>query len=302
MTLEATATQGSPASAAPTEGAPSSSQAPQGDAAAPPGAAAPEQDMDLEWSRRFNQLTKREKMILEEKRKANEMRTKWEAEQKAREARERKKKENPFDWLKEEGMTYEELTQFALSGGQVTPEERIAALEAKIEQDKLERQTEAERIAKERQEAEDNYITQKFQAKIGEVVKATPDFELVASYGTEGIQMIHEVMEAYHDANDGAMMTIEEAAAQCEAYLEKELERVVKSTNKVKKFLPQFEQPSSDTTHRRPNDMSDDGGLDTLSHESAMAPPGPNDSGEMLSNEESIRRAAETLRRLTAGR
>lgn len=301
MSVEAaTATpQASPAS---TPGAtdPGASQQPAG-AEAPPAAAAPEADHDLEWSRRFNQLSKREKMILEQARKNKEIEAKWEQQRLADEARAKKKKENPFDWLKEEGMTYEELTQFALSGGQVTPEERIAALEAKIANDEKARaeKEEAARVAAEA--AEENGIKQKFVAKVSEFITGNPDFEIVAGYGQEGVSMIYDVMEQYHDQNGGEMLTIEQAAKEVEAYLEKELEKVIKSTSKVKKFIPQFEQPNSDTPPRRPNDMSSHG-LDTLTHQAVTSAPALEDSGEMLSNEESLRRSAELLRKLTAGR
>jgi hypothetical protein len=97
-------------------------------------------DHELEWTKRFNTLSKKEKMLLDQKRQIDEQR------KSIAEFNELKKlaQENPTELFSKLGITYDDVTNFYLNDGKVTDAQKLKAFEAKI--NSIEEERKAERL------------------------------------------------------------------------------------------------------------------------------------------------------------
>lgn len=201
-----------------------------------------------------------------------------------------KLKENPFEALKEEGLSYESLTEMALNDGNPTVEMQMKRfreeLESKfskeLEQVKatLEaKDTEAEERQKQEAQAHYDRAVSEFKEQLRTRISGDDNFELINSYGQH--DLVYEVMEAYFEHHNKTMDPIEAAKA-----VEQELEQEAQKVLKAKKFQPKA--AANTPPSEKPKQQA------TLTNNNASELPA--NGTKQLSNEESLREAAKLLR------
>lgn len=186
-------------------------------------------DSELEWVRRHNQLAKRERQLTVEQKKAREAMAKVAEYEAARSGA----KQDPMRFLELGGLTYEELTQHILNDGKATPEQRVAALEAAMNDEKTARQREKDEFVKREEEQK----VHQFKQDLKGLFAASEDYELCHDAGDDAADLVYDVMLSYFQENN-EMMTPEVAIREVERHLEQRLERMVK-LKKVTKYFPQ---------------------------------------------------------------
>lgn len=289
-----------PATATPAPAAPDGAPPPAGDT--PPPAAKPEDAppppkeeddaaKDPRFAARFAALTKRERSIQEREKalKAREGDADYIAFKKARE----NAKLDPIGLLKAHGWDYDAVTQFVLGDNKLTPEQQIARLQEQMELDKKAREDAEAAKARDADAA----VLDGHKRAIAEHVKAnTERYELV-SLQEDGAELVLSVIEQHWEAtggNDGGqILSIDEAAAAVEDYLEKQAqERVLKA----KKFQPKT-APVTTPAATAPTTPPTTTPPPTLTNRSVTgATPVDAIDPNTLSDEESKRRAASLLR------
>lgn len=184
----------------------------------------------IDYSRRFAELTKKERAILQKQQQLKESSKALEEFENAK----KNAKLNPKALLEAYGLSYQGLTEFLLNDEKPTPETQI-----KTELDLLKSQLEEERRLRETKEqeaermAEEKVVTE-FKASLKDLA-TSDDFELIRSEGDDGIDLVYAVMEEYYDST-GNMMDKAEAMKQVESHLESELKRKYQNAKKVKSW------------------------------------------------------------------
>lgn len=200
-------------------------------------------------------------------------------------------KENPMALLQEAGITYDQLTKYILNDGKASPEDRIAELDKKIEDERLERirNEEARELAK--QQADEAYITKMiddYRIETDAHIASDPvAYELILAYDAQ-----NEVFSLIRDhfATTGKVLTPEQAAKQVETDLEKTIDELIKLGKVQAKLKPPEPEPKKTEppkTNARPVPKT----LSTK-HVSAPTPAAPTHS---LSRDERLKRAMEKL-------
>jgi len=216
-------------------------------AAAPPEVKAPEKD---QFSEKFNLLAKKERMIARERMRIAQEKKETEEKFKKYQGYEESKakaKQNPLDFLKEAGLSYDELTQYLLNGGKPTEIDEIKSVRSELEEFKRqqaeEKKQQQEFLQKQQQQQHEQAISG-FKTDIAEFIEANKDkYELIASRdGAEDIfnavndAFILNMTEWQKNGKQGPppkVMEIEEAAQVIEEFYEEEVKRLT-STNKWK--------------------------------------------------------------------
>lgn len=245
----------------------------------------PEQES---FSKRFTQLARREKQLIERERQTKEIHQKAEPLLKAIEAK------NPMAALEAMGMSYQDVTNWVLNDGQ-KPEpsvnDEIADLKKQLAE---ERQARVDRDKKKETEYIENTIND-HKAKIKSAIEtAGDDYELVVSH--EAYDTVFEVIEEHYnqtlqETGEGELLTVQDAAAMVEKHLEEQAQRFLKA----KKFQPKPAEPTGEQSAQMPSgDQYQAGGYTTLSNDMVNTAPAPKQD-QYLSDEESKARLAQRL-------
>lgn len=241
---------------------------------------APKQDE--RFASKFAALAKQEKRIAEEKRALKEREARIAQYEKAKELA----KSNPEEWLKIGDVSYEDITNYYLTG---KPKEEDPGLKALKEVEALKQaQEKAEKL---KQESE---LKAKVDAHIEEQVsfiKANAtDYELINNFDV--YSLVFDVQNEYYQTHK-KVLSNKEAADKVEKYLESE----VKKLGSVKKLKNLFEvapaakmEPEKVEAPKTPVNKSQ-----TLTNNMAQAQPSPDDN-RPYSRETSLEKAARLLR------
>ncbi|MDQ3024778.1 MAG: hypothetical protein M3R04_10455 [bacterium] len=139
-----------------------------------------------------------------------------------------KAKASPLEFLQEFGLSYDQLTDLILGGESEKPaptaDDRVAALEARLEAERTERET----SAKAAQEATiERQINTFKEGVLKHGIKTAGDkFECINAKGDDGIELVWEVIESYHETH-GEVLNWERAAIEVEQHLEAEARKVL---------------------------------------------------------------------------
>jgi adenosine deaminase len=238
----------------------------------------PTQDEDKAFLRKFNALAKKERELFELeqslKAKQNSFSSLDEFKKLA--------KRDPQKYLEESGLTYDELTEFYLSGGTAKDpkvyevEEKVAEIERKLKEKE-------EMIARKEQEA----AIQSFKLdQKKHIVQSADKYELINATGS--FDLVYDVSKQYYEKHN-KVLTNDEAAQMVEEYLEKEVEKVLKA-NKIRNKFATAEN-KTETAKKT------DEGKETIKTLSNNMASGVNPStAKPLSRDESLERAAALLR------
>ncbi len=249
-----------------------------------PVAAAPVPQKAPEASRLLAEATRRERAIQAEKTAWKAQRAKEEAVWKERvsraeavEAKLAKAKSEPLSALEALGISYEELSIAQLNDGKPgadlairQAEERVAALEKKIEADKA---AEAEKAKENASAQEKQVLAQWHQRTAGAVEAAGEKYEMINALGYAG--EVGKMVEEHYDAT-GEEVPWTVAAEKLEAHLQAEQEpavaEVFKKLSNTKWFKSRYapvakDAPAPVAPPRRSRD--------TEVPERKVAPPAP---------------------------
>ena len=235
---------------------------------------------DEPLSVRFAALTKREKMIQEREKAIKEQEAKF----KSFELNKENVRESPKEALESVGMTFEDFTKAyldQLDGKEHTPsvEDKVQELYARIE---AKEKAEKEREEQAKRDAEAQAI-ETFKSQVKEHVLADKEkYELINESGL--FDEVYNVIEEYYNETNEILST-EKAAEHVENHLYEEGQKLLKA----KKFAPK----SPETKKQDSSPMST-----TLTNKQTPASTAttPSEGGRLLSNEESIARAAALLK------
>lgn len=236
----------------------------------------PEEEKHEFLSPKFALLAKEQKRLADERKRIQEDRKNPEFQ----EFLEYKKlkasaKSDPLTALEKLGLTYDELTDYVISGKH-TKDPAIRTLEEKIAKMDAERVEREKKVQEELKEAQLN----QFKSEIKEeCLKASDELELVNIY--QAHNLVYNVIQEYYDKTE-KVMPIQEAAKKVEAYLEEESKKyqgskklrrlfgVVETEDKQKEFVAADEiRPShsmsttlSNSTSTGTTSVDDDGDFD----------------------------------------
>jgi hypothetical protein len=197
-----------------------------------------------------------------------------------------KAKENPLAALEALGMSYEDLTHYILSEGkEPTAEDKLAAIEKRIDAKEAAEREAAQKEADARVEA----TISQFKASIEQTAKASPDaYELVLASGQYGLELVFDTVSEYFDSNK-QVLPLETALQAVESYLEGEALKVAQA-NKIKARLAP--PPPAKETDKTPERQS--GPSVTLTNK--LVSSAADGAARRLSEEESKKAAASLLR------
>jgi hypothetical protein len=257
--------------------------------------AKPEQDP--KFAARFAALTRRERQIQEREAKIKAEESEFRAWKKAKETA----KINPVAYLEQSGLSYSEITEYLLNNGPktMTVEEKLAALEERLESDKKAQEEAKEAEKKAQEEASIQETIAKVKTGISNLVETEADaFELISAHGSDAQDLVFEVLvERWENLGEDKSdffpieRSVKWGCEQVEKYLENQAtEKVLK----LKKFSPKQEGESPGNV---PSEPKTDTQTRTLTNRMTASPAvSSSDKTEYLSDEESKRRAASLLR------
>ncbi len=197
-----------------------------------------------------------------------------------------KAKENPLAALEALGMTYEDLTHYILNEGrEPAPEDKLAAIEKRLNDRETAEREAREREANERVEA----TLSQFKASIAEAAKSAPDkYELILAAGDYGTELVFDTVSEYFQSNQ-QVLPLERALEAVEEYFEKEALKIAQA-NKIKaKLAPPVEAKEKEKTPERQTGT-------TVTLTNKLVSSSAESSAKRLSEEESKRAAAALLR------
>lgn len=249
---------------------------------------------------KFEALIKREKTAVERERAARAREAVAEARAKDIEQREAKVREfetlkqtNPLKALELLGLSYQDLTQIALSDGNIPPEVHAKRVEEKLDsyvksqEDRDKEQDERTRADEEKRHAS---TISRFKGEIGSYLKQNSDrYELMAfeNPDDQGMDLVYEVIDLHYnqtleaakakaleedpegDTSDvrGEVLTIAQASDKVELKLEEKYQKS-KTLKKVAAFLaPRQEKPSVEKPKNTPRQTPQ-----TLTNQLSAAP------------------------------
>lgn len=241
------------------------------------------QGKDLEFAKRFNVLTRREKQINE---KNQEVSQKWNEVQEFQKDREMIK-EDPVSFLEKHGWKFNDLAEFVLNDKKKTPESQISELQKRLESFENEKKKESETKEQEQKRKQEEETINSFKKNIEDTVKQnTEEFELVNQFGE--YETVYQVIENYYNQHN-TILDVKEAAKHVEKYLEGQLEKA----SGTKKFKSRFhsaldQRKEEEGTSQTPR---------TLSNDQVTSSSGSEAKSEgYLPYEESIQRSADLIR------
>lgn len=190
----------------------------------------PEEKKDEVISPRLAMLAKEEKRLQEERKRLQEERKNPEFS----EFQEFKKlkanaKTDPLSVLEKLGLSYDEITDYVISGKH-TKDSSVRALEEKLANMEKEAKEREEKAKKDLETAQ----LQQFQEQIkNECLKNPDDFELVNVWGAHNL--VYNVIQAHYDKTE-EILPVQEAAKKVEAYLEEESKKY-QGSKKLRKLF-----------------------------------------------------------------
>jgi len=262
----------------PTSEAPPPEAAPVLEAA--PVAPAPVVEEDS-FAKRFAALARKEKKMRQETEETKLIKDKYVDYDTAKKLA----KTNPEEFLKKYDLSYEELTEYFISGRpKVDP--KVMEIQEELAKVKKERDEEKTKLQEETRQA----AISKFKTEQMSVVKAAgAKFELINTTGA--YDLIYDVTKEYFEANkdengNGKILSHEEAADMVEKYLEQEVEKFLKADKIKNKFLKPNDKTETVAKTETPESK-------TLTNSMTSS---ANLQSKPLSRDESIERAARLIK------
>lgn len=244
-----------------------------------------EQEQDPRQERvssRFAALTRKERELQKQQQEIKQMMNDP-VFQNFRTAREKKDAKAALEAL---GMSFDDLAQYTLNDNQLTPEQRIKQLEERIENERKER----EELDKQKEMQQNEAVIQNFKQDIAATIDNDPDsYELVKL--NEAQEAVYNLIEQNYQ-NSGELLSIEDAAAQVEEFLQTRLSKIMENSKKLKGAKPEGDSQDTPSLAKKTSEP-------TLTNNNYVAQP--DSSEDYLDDNESKRRAAQMLQQALKG-
>lgn len=237
---------------APSAASPAPAAAPTPEAGAKPTAAAPAAATEppaapVPAAERFNPRTREFAALT---RKEREVRGKMaalsegEAKATAYQQSLTKARENPDEYLRQAGLTYDDVTKYYLNGKAAPPEVQVKTVVERLQKEFEEKLAQRDQAHKQQQDQQvTNRAIQDFVAKIDNVVQTKPEFELTRAYEATG--EVYKLIDL-HYAKYGELLDIETAAGHIEATLLEQKEGEAKKLLALEKIKSRLAPPAPD--------------------------------------------------------
>lgn len=212
--------------------------------------AAPDKERFNPRTREFAALTRKEREVRQKAASLAEKEAKiaqWEQSQKSA-------REDPDAYLRQAGLTYDDVTKYYLNG-KPPPEQQYRQLDERLKAQEQATQQRIDTAIKQEREtmAQQRAITE-FVAKIDKVVQSNPDYELTRHY--EATDQVYQLIDL-HYAKYNELLDIDVAARQIESALEIQKEDEAKkllSVEKIKrKVAPTPPPDSKESSKQKPH-------------------------------------------------
>lgn len=251
------------------------------------------------FSPKFAALTRKERELREKEKaleqEAQRLKSEGESTAKIKEAIARAK-EDPDKLFEVANMTYQDVVEHYLKGGNAKEAKKIETLEEKLNALEKQREQEAEERQKEAQQAkvQDFYKTiESTLEQAGEKYELT---RLLLSPEDIYNEMVEHYLRTEKEFGVGRPITIEDLAEQKERELEEELKSKVQTSPKIKKMLGLIvDEPKEDDQTQPTPERQAVQSAPTLSNKQFSEQPVKTE--KRLSRDESIKMLAEKLRR-----
>lgn len=256
------------------------------------------------FSARFENLIKKEKQIMDEKRKYQDERKQWEEKLiKIKEAEEFEQlfATNPLDALKKKGITLDHLNEYAIKN---LRDEDLDPIQLKIKSLEEQLKTNEEKILenfqkkqeeKEKQQAEaerDKLVAEYKQNLDGFLQNNNEKYELISTYfdKDQAIEQLFEISAKYYEETE-KILSPEESANLLEEYLEPIVKKML-GLNKVKSWLGSDSE--DDLLALATKKAQESGTFKTLTDD--YAPATKAQSNKPMSDSERLARAIEAVK------
>lgn len=213
----------------------------------------PEKPKELsEQEKHFQALTIKEKQLLrrdqELKRREQELQNKYKPWEEAEEV----KKQSKIEALKRLGITYDDVTNEFLGSQNMTAEQKIQQLEARIEQEaQLREQSkkQQEDQAKQYQQQQYDLAIKQIKGDAKSIVDTSQNYPLVKH--TEAYDTIVEIMVKAHEEDEtGRVMPVEEAIKQVEQDLRTYVKEVAQIPEIRSELMALLNEPALKSTNK----------------------------------------------------
>lgn len=216
-------------------------------AAAPPVAEVPKPDP---LSKGFQAMARKDKELRARQVQIRQM----EAQIQEREAQiarfEQLKHQNPVEAIKALGLSYEDLTNFQLAGGQLPTaeleikniKEQMAAYVERQEAEKADLRAQQQAQAA----AQVQETLNEFKGQVAEYIKSKPDdYEMITIEGPEALDLVYSTVEAHFNRTK-QVLPMEDAAKLVEQYLTEDAENKFKQAKKFQKMMAPAPTPPAE--------------------------------------------------------
>lgn len=178
--------------------------------------------------------------------------------------RKSKFKEDPWSVMADEGVTYDELTQRALTQQSQDPAVKaaLARMEAQVNALK-EEQANSRKLYQESQAQSYQQALNQITLEAKDLVKNDPAFEAIRETGSvkDVVQLIEKTFE-----QEGRLMTVEEAAREVEEYLVDETLKLTRLQKIQQRLKQNAAKAASTTTNQQPQSETKQPQLKTLTN------------------------------------
>lgn len=243
---------------------------------------------EIQTSTRLASLAKREKEIVKREKEAKKLLEQASGIQKDWDVY----KKSPKKILELLGTDFEGFSKLFLDemepGKGKTAEDLVKEVAQKVDQKFSELD---EKEQKKQQEEYDRGI-ELFKKDLKKTIETSEQFELIKE--NDAFDTVFEVIQNYYqetydeETGEGKYLSVEDAAAQVESYLEEQVEKLLKTKKLQAKFQPKPEEVKEEKKEEKKESK-------TLSNK-ATASSSFNPGEKLLSREESIRKAAQKLK------
>ena len=251
-----------------------------------------------DFSKQFNALTKREKMLVEREAQIKE------ESQSLKQYRDDLAvlEKNPIEFLGKHGFEPKQIADFLLGGGNKKGEgeggeggesSKVEQLMKRLDDMESQRKEELENAKKSKKQQQEEATINNFKENIKKTVGENAEkYEILESMGQH--DLVYEVIEQHHKET-GEILDIDKAAESVENYLESQLEKIA-GTSKFKTKFSSIESNEPETKPAHNPVQPRNNIADTLTNQDVSRTPKPRAENH-LSREESISSAAALLQK-----
>lgn len=229
--------------------------------------------MEQAIKQREAELAQKMKEIEERSKSSSDAQSSWE----------KQLSENPLKFLREKGITMDQLVQMQLNDENPTFDMKLERLKSELENKTLKEVEELKKQLKDKEEleAKTQYerAVEAYKTEVNSYIEQNAEtYELIRA--ESATDLVFQVAEEYYNST-GKVLDIKDAADAVEAELEEQAKKILE----LKKFkASQKQEPTATKTQTAP----------TLSN--TQASEVPKNGSRFLSNEDSIREAAKLIR------